>query len=65
LAETHLPNADALPPYLAVKAALSAARSALQAFAALSVAASSATSAAWAFVETHLPYAFWSFLFLP
>jgi hypothetical protein len=55
-AETHFPNADeALPPYFAVKAARSAARSALQALAAFSVFASCASIVARAFEETHLP----------
>jgi hypothetical protein len=54
--ETHLPKADAsLPPYLAVKAARSAARSALQALAAFIVAASCWAFAVFAFDETHLP----------
>jgi len=54
LVETHLPKADALPPYLAVNAALPAARSVLQAFAAFSVAASAAMVAAWAFAAVGL-----------
>jgi len=64
--DTHLPKADAaLPPYLAVNAVRSAARSALQALAAFNVAASCCAPAALAFDDTHLPYAFRSFSFLP
>src|SRR5215211_2664106 len=54
--DTHLPKADAaLPPYLAVNAVRSTARSALQTLAALIVAASCWALAVLAFEDTHLP----------
>src|SRR5215207_285337 len=64
--ETHLPNALALPPYFALKAASPIVlRSVLQVFAALIVAACSAAVSACAAIETHLPKAFALLSFLP
>ena len=60
-AETHFANAfdfDAFVPYFALKAAGSAARSALHAFAAFSVAWFCACERAFAFCETQRPKAF-------
>ena len=68
LPETHLPNAFdlfAFVPYLALKAAGSAFRSAKHAFAALTVAVCCAWAAACAVCETHLPKAFAPFLPVP
>src|SRR3954471_7240005 len=69
--ETHLPKAFFLflfVPYFWVNAARVASvvpRSVLQALAALTSAASSACTASWVFCETHLPKAFFLFLFVP